>query len=113
MDRARIRDAVLAVATLGGLLWLLGADGRQRLRDPLAAVTGVVTALVVEWAFLRFSDRLLSLWERPVVNRGSALALLAGGYLARGAPWALAAGCWGLMTYLGFLVVQTGRRVRR
>jgi hypothetical protein len=113
MDGARLRDAVLAVGLLGGLLSLLGSDGRQRLRDPGAAIAGITAALVVEWAFLRYPDRLLSLWERPAINVGSALALLASGRFARGYPRVLAAACWGLVTYFGLLVVSVGRRVRR
>lgn len=53
---------------------------------------------------------LLSLWERPAVNRGSALGLLGGALLARRRPRLLAAGIWGLATYFALLVGLLLRR---
>ncbi|WP_254822285.1 hypothetical protein [Haloglomus halophilum] len=113
MEPARVRDGVLAGGCLASLLYVLGPDGRQRLRDPGAALAGIGCALALEWAFIRYPEQLLSLWERPAVNRGSALALLGGGLLARGAPRVLAAACWGLVTYFGLLVVLIVRRSSR
>jgi hypothetical protein len=99
----RHRDGLLALLALVGLMLPLGPDRWRRLRDPGAALVGVGAALAVEWAFLRYPERLLSLWERPAVNRGSALALVGGGALARRHPRFLVAGVWGLLTYLGLL----------
>ncbi|WP_276261446.1 hypothetical protein [Haloglomus litoreum] len=101
--RARARDGTLAVLALLGLVGILGSEAGRRLRDPVAALGGVGTALAVEWAFLRYPDRLLSLWERPLVNRGSAVALVAGAFAVRRYPRMLAAGIWGLATYLVLL----------
>jgi hypothetical protein len=104
MDRERLRDAGLAGGMLVGLLILLDrSDGWRALRDPRAAATGVATALLVEWAFLRYPVRLLSLWERPVVNRGLPVVLLTVARRWR-QPRVLAAGVWGLATYVVLFV---------
>jgi hypothetical protein len=100
MDPRR-RDGLLAAGCLAGVLALLARrDGLATLRDPRAAAAGVTAALVVEWGFLRYPDRLLALWERPAVNRGSALGLLVAGVVARRRPRLLAAGAWGILTYI-------------
>lgn len=100
----RIRDGLLSC---GVLVTLLGTLQRQAavdaLRDPIPAMGGAATALLVEWAFLRYPDRLLAWWERPAVNRGSALGLIGATVLARRRPRLLAAGVWGLATYLALL----------
>lgn len=108
VSRGHLRDGLLAGLALVGLLWALGTDGRRRLRDPVAALLGVGTALTMEWAFLRYPERLLSLWERPLVSLGSALGLLAAGVAARDSPRLVAAGCWGLVTYLLLLARVLG-----
>lgn len=100
----RLRDGVLAGGTLAALLAGLRCRGAvEALRDPLVVVSGVTTALLVEWAFLRYPDRLLAWWERPAVNRGSALGVVGAAVLVRRRPRLLAAGAWGLATYLALL----------
>lgn len=100
----RIRDGVLACLGLAVFLeGLRRQSSVDALRDPVAATAGVVAALLVEWAFLRYPERLLSWWERPVVHRTSSLGVCCGAALARRRSRLLAAGAWGLGTYLALL----------
>jgi hypothetical protein len=100
----RHRDGLLAGgAVVAVLAMLVRRDALDALGDPRAAATGVGSALLVEWAFLRHPERLLELWERPAVNAGSALGLVGGAVLTRDRPCLLAAAVWGLGTYFGLL----------
>jgi hypothetical protein len=100
----RHRDGLLAGGAVVAVLALLGRrDALDALGNPRAVATGVGSALLVEWAFLRYPERLLELWERPAVNVGSALGLVGGAVLARERPRLLAAAVWGLGTYFGLL----------
>jgi hypothetical protein len=99
----QIRDGLLAGVSLATLLDTLRRRAAvDTLRDPIPVAGGVATALLVEWAFLRY-PKLLSWWERPAVNRGSVLGLVGVAALARRRPRLLAAGVWGLATYLALL----------
>lgn len=111
MEHERVRDGLLAAGLLAVLLSMLRVNGDLGvLRNPRAAGMGVGAALFAEFAFLSYPDRLLSLWERPAVNRGSTLGLLGGALLARRRPRLLAAGIWGLATYFALLVGLLLRR---
>ena len=99
------RDGLLAAV---GLLVLLsgtvGAVGVGPVLDPTAVVGGVLVACLVEAAFLRSPEILLSLWERRGVPTASLLAVVALGAVAvRYAPAAVGALVWGLATYLALL----------
>jgi hypothetical protein len=112
------RDGILAVATLAAVLaaglWTVGPGVFAR---PVAVGVGVGGAVVVEWLFLSYPDRLLALWERPVVAVASVAVL--GGLLVvswQVSPWLLGAVGWGLVTYLcllGCLLVGLGNPVVR
>ncbi|WP_435194604.1 hypothetical protein [Natronomonas sp. EA1] len=104
----RHRDGLLALAALAGV-FALGAGGSMT--RPVAAAVGVFGALAIEVLFYRF-DALLALWEREWVRLGGLAVVLAGGYVLAlvAGPWTLAALAWGLITYLGLLVVSLGRR---
>jgi hypothetical protein len=98
------RDGLLALGTLGALVVagtrLVGVAPFVR---PLAVVTGVVGALVIEWSFLA-SPTLAAGWERRGVPVGSAaVVVLAAAVLAPRAPWLVGAAAWGLLTYTGLL----------
>ena len=99
------RDGLLAAV---GLLVLLsgtiGTVGVGPVLDPTAAVGGVLVALLVEAAFLRHPEILLSPWERRGVPTASLLVVVALGAAAvRYAPVAVGALVWGLATYLALL----------
>lgn len=99
------RDGLLAVV---GLLVLLsgtiGTVGIGPVVDPPAVVGGVLVALLVEAAFLRYPVILHSLWERRGVPTASLIVVVALGAAAvRYAPLAVGALVWGLATYLALL----------
>lgn len=99
------RDGLLAAV---GLLVLLsgtvGSVGVGPLLDPTAVVGGVLVACLVEAAFLRYPEILLSLWERRGVPTASLLVVVALGAAAgRYAPAVVGALVWGLATYLALL----------
>jgi len=99
------RDALLAALTLGTLLSVLAVERSiHALTRPIAPVAGVAGALLVEGAFLR-SGAVAALWERPIVQFGSTLAVLVGGLTlaAVAGPTVVATLCWGLATYFVLL----------
>jgi hypothetical protein len=102
------RDALLAALTLGTLLGVL-AVGRSihTLTGPIPAAAGVAGALLVEGAFLR-SGVVAALWERPIVQFGSTLGVLAGGVTLAvvTGPTVVATLCWGLATYFVLLAAM-------
>jgi hypothetical protein len=105
MTTTHRRDALAAVGALVALvaagLWTVGADP---LVAPAGVATGVVGALVVEAVFLRYPDRLLSVWASTgVAVAGVVAVLLLGAGAVWVAPWVLGAVCWGLVTYLVLL----------
>lgn len=101
----RHRDGLLAI--VGVSILLVGSAvsvGLGPLVDPLAVVGGVVAAVLVEVAFLRYPGLLLSLWDRRGVPTTSLLVVVALGAAAvRYAPVAVGALVWGLATYLVLL----------
>ena len=102
---ARHRDGVLAVCALLAVLTVTTVTGRTSAAlHPGAVVGGVGGAVGLELAFLRYPDRLLTLWDRPGVAVTAAAAVLVAGVLAaftlRWLPWVLV---WGLLTYLAVL----------
>ncbi|MES3517398.1 MAG: hypothetical protein PPP58_07025 [Natronomonas sp.] len=105
------RDGILAVFALGitaGIAALTAGVGP--IVDPIAVATGIVGASLLEAAFLRHSEWLLSVWERrgvPIVGFCVVVSIAAGavGY----APRLLGAIVWGLLVYLLLLgCVLTG-----
>jgi hypothetical protein len=99
------RDGLLAVAALAALL--AGLTWRERaaaLSHPAAVAVGVAGAVALEVVFLR-APRVAAVWERPAVWLGGTLAtlLVGGGLLWVGGGVAVAAVCWGLVTYLALL----------
>jgi hypothetical protein len=114
-DRTRglLRDGALAVVALAGLSGVLRERGEtSALRSPRAAVLGVVGAVAIEAAMLRYPEVTRAVWEYRGVQAGSLVGLLAcGGVLARRyGAWAAAACWWGLVAYLGMLAcVLAGR----
>jgi hypothetical protein len=95
------RDAVLAAVALAVLLGLLVVDRTTgTLLGPVPAVSGVLGALLIELGFLRY-PAITGLWERPAVQFGSVVAVVAGGTWAYGivGPPVVAVLCWGLLTY--------------
>jgi hypothetical protein len=95
------RDAVLAAVALAVLLGLLVVDRTTgTLLGPVPAVSGILGALLIELGFLRY-PAITGLWERPAVQFGSVVAVVAGGTWAYGiiGPPVVAVLCWGLLTY--------------
>jgi hypothetical protein len=114
-DRTRglLRDGRLALLALVGLGELLR---RRRetgaLRSLPTALLGVVGAIAIEAAMLRYPEATRAVWERPAVQAGSLLGLLAGGrtLVRHHGAWTAAACWWGLIAYLGMLAcVLAGR----
>jgi hypothetical protein len=108
MDRAdngaRARDATAATAVLGAVLALLQRQGGlDALRDPVAAGAGLGCGLAVEWAFFRYPERLLRLWDQPLVAVASAATVLGAAWRCRRSPRLLAAAVWGLLPYFALL----------
>jgi len=99
------RDALLALCVLVVCLGVLRVErALGTLLSPVTLLAGVAVALLAEMVFLR-SGMVATLWERPSIQIGSTVTLLAGGllsYLALGPP-VLAALCWGLATYFCLL----------
>jgi len=99
------RDGLLAVAALAtllaGLTWTGAATALAR---PVAVAAGVGGAVALELVFLR-APRVAAAWERPAVWATATLStlLLGAGLLWVGGAVAVAAACWGLVTYLGLL----------
>ncbi|MFC6941997.1 hypothetical protein ACFQE8_18795 [Salinirubellus sp. GCM10025818] len=114
-DRTRglFRDGSLALLALAAMLDVLRRRDRiDTLLDPAALLPGVVGAIVVEALMLRDPERTRDLWERPLVRVASLGGTVAvGRTLARQREErAVAAVCWGLLTYLLLLgVVLSGR----
>ncbi|WP_436930378.1 hypothetical protein [Halosimplex halobium] len=101
------RDALLAAASAAVLLAVLAATGSlPLLTRPAAVATGIGAALAVEALFVADTPA-TDLWERPAVQVGSALALVAGAALAvwTAGAWLVAAACWGLATYFVLLAL--------
>jgi hypothetical protein len=101
------RDALLALvalATLSGFLLAERALGALWRLHP--AVSGVLGALLIELGFLRY-DTLAGLWERPAVQLGGVLTVIAGGVWAynTAGPAVVAVLCWGVLTYVFLLGV--------
>lgn len=101
----RHRDGLLAVCALLAVLTVTTVTGRTSAAlHPGAVVGGVGGAVGLELAFLRYPDRLLTVWDRPGVAVTAAAAVLVAGVLAaltlRWLPWILV---WGLLTYLALL----------
>ena len=99
------RDGVLAGAALAAVVVIgLLTSGAAAFGHPIAIGVGVVGALAVEAAFLRYPDGLLPVWDRSGVAVAGATAALALGVVGAWAvPWVLGAVGWGLGTYLGLL----------
>jgi hypothetical protein len=111
------RDGLLALLTVVALV----AVGTRRFGvapfvRPLAVVTGVGGALVIEWVFLA-SPTLATGWERRGVPVASAVVVVvAAAVLAPRAPWLVGAAAWGLVVYgclLGCVLVGWGNPVAR
>ncbi|MFC7226780.1 hypothetical protein N0B31_05140 [Salinirubellus salinus] len=111
--RGLLRDGVLALVALAGLGGFLRRRGETAtLRSPGVALVGVVGAVALEAAMLRYPERTRDVWERREVQFGSLLGLLVGGsaLARRYGPWTVAACWWGLVAYLGLLAcVLAGR----
>lgn len=101
----RHRDGLLATAGLVALLvGSVAGDALGAVLDPLAAAAGVAGAALLEVAFLRYPDRLLTVWEHRVVPTASLLVVLVLGTVAvLTIPPVLGVLVWGLATYLGLL----------
>lgn len=101
----RHRDGVLAVLGLAGLVTVVTATtGPGALLDPRAVAVGVLGAVTVELAFLRYPERTLAVWERPGVPVAALAALFVSAVVAvRYVPWLVPACCWGLVVYLVLL----------
>ena len=95
------QDGLLATTALAALLGVLLAEGTVWvLWRPVPAGAGVIGALVVEFAFLRYRS-VSGRWDHPAVRLSGLAVVLSGGlagYLVVGAP-AVAVLCWGLVTY--------------
>jgi hypothetical protein len=104
--RELLRDALLALLALGGLLgWLLGRGEARALRSPLSIVLGVSGSLLLEWAMLSRADLTRRLWDRREVRVGSLAGVVFGGIsLGRAGARLVAALCWGLLAYLCLVV---------
>ncbi|WP_250137779.1 hypothetical protein [Halorientalis salina] len=106
-----LRDGLVAVAALVVLVaTALVTTGTAVFVRPAAVAVGVTGAVAIEAVFLRYPDRLLPVWERPLPFLAGVAAL---GCLAvvavRAVPWVLGAVSWGLVTYLALLgCVLTG-----
>jgi hypothetical protein len=95
------RDGLLAGGVLVALLAVGTLVDGDPFLDPRAVVLGVGGALLVEAAFLRYPERLLALWARPVVALAGVGAVAGFGLVALWrAPWVLGALTWGLGTYV-------------
>ena len=107
--RHLFRDGLLAAATCAALLFgarSVGVDGAILLKPSLAGV-GCGGMACVEVVLLRYPERTRRLWERRVVQVTSVLGVLVGGAIAVsvGAVWVVAVLVWGLVAYLGLVVV--------
>ncbi len=101
------RDASLAAASGVALLAVLAVtESLSLLAEPRSAAAGVAAALAVEALFVAETPA-GDLWERPVVQIGSLVALVAGGAVAVAVDghWLVAAACWGLATYFVLLAL--------
>ncbi|QPV63614.1 hypothetical protein I7X12_02990 [Halosimplex litoreum] len=101
------RDALLATGCVCALSAALGLTASlSLLARPAVAVMGVTAGLAVEALFVAETP-VVELWERPVVQVGSAVALVGGAGLAVwvGGPWAVAVAWWGLVTYFFLLAL--------
>lgn len=101
------RDALLAATSGAVLLATLAVTGSlSTLARPAVAAAGVAAALAVEALFVADTPA-AELWERRVVQVGSALALVgsAGVALLVAGPRVVAAACWGLATYFVLLAL--------
>jgi len=110
---ARLRDGLLALLAMGGLLPLLRRrGGLDALRSPGAVVAGVGGAVGLEAVLLRHAELSRALWTRRSVRATSLLGTVLAGWalMRRSDPRAVAALCWGLVAYLAMLVaVLAGR----
>jgi hypothetical protein len=103
------RDGLLAAATCMTLL--LGARsmgvGWAVFAKPLLAGVGCAGMVVIEVVLLRYPEQTRRLWERRVVRVTSVLGVLVGGAVAAsvGAVWVVAVLVWGLVAYLGLVVI--------
>lgn len=98
------RDGVLAGGALVALLAVGTLVAGAPFLDPRAVVLGVGGALAIEVAFLRYPERLLAVWARPVVALAGVGAVAGLGLVALWrAPWVLGALTWGLGTYAALL----------
>ena len=110
---ARLRDGLLALLAMGGLLPMLRRrDQLDALLSPGAVVAGVGGAVGLEAVLLRHAERTRTLWHRRSVRVASLLGTVLAGreLIRRSDPRAVAALCWGLLAYLAMLgVVLAGR----
>lgn len=109
------RDGSLALVTLAVLVAVgTRVVGVAPFVRPLAVVTGVAGALVIEWCFL-VSPALATGWERRGVPVAGALSVLVVAVvLVPRTPWLLGAAAWGLVAYLcllGCVLVGVGNPV--
>lgn len=107
--RQLLRDGLLAAATCVTLLLgarSVGVDGAIFV-EPLLAGVGCAGMGSIEVVLLRYPERTRRLWERRVVQVGSTLGVLVGGGVAVsvGAVWVVAVLVWGLIAYLGLVVI--------
>jgi hypothetical protein len=111
--RGLLRDGALALVALAGLGGVLRQRGQaSALRSPPTAILGVVGAVAIEAAMLRYPEATRAVWERRSVQAVSLVGLLGfGRALARRyGSWTAAACWWGLVAYLGMLAcVLAGR----
>ena len=112
----QVRDGLLATAGLLGLVAVaVRTAGVDILLAPQAIGSGVVGAVAVEAAFLRYPEILLARWEQRGVPLLALVAVFAGGLLAATVtPWLLAVPVWGLVVYLllvGCVLVGVGNPV--
>lgn len=106
---SRRRDAALALAVLGPVVWAgVALDAPL---DPVAAAVGAAGALLLELALLRRRALVRRGWERPGVQAGSAAGALVGAAVLThvAGPRVLTVLAGGLGAYLALLGTLAAR----
>lgn len=76
------------------------------LLDPISAVIGIISSLALEVLLLGNAERTRALWNRPAVQAAGVVATLGAGMIAWAiSPRLFAVIVWGLLAYLGLLVI--------